>query len=194
MFAAASAPPLLAAGCSLLAARRPPPPPAAPLQWSGQGVYYALRFTAYFPCVAHGEGRYVVIEAIVYQPEPRFQPAYSVVQVVGTSTLATDGIGWGADVGESWRDHLQGEHARHAWSRGGGAAGTHDCTALLKSHRRPHRPGPLLCSAAAASFTRQSTVNALDIAVDSSDPSNIWCGVQQVLLRGQQPHVSQTCD
>ena len=106
------------AACRLL----PLPPAPARLQWSGQGVYYALRFTAYFPCVAHGgEGRYVVLEAIVYQSEPRFQPAYAVVQVEGSSsTLSTDGVGLGADVGESWRDHLQGESVvGHVWSRGG---------------------------------------------------------------------------
>ena len=77
------------------------------IQADPQGVYWGLRFSAYFPCVIR-EGRYVVIEATVFQPEPRSQPAYVLREVTSTSTRSTEGIGWGADVGISQRTHWAG--------------------------------------------------------------------------------------
>ena len=84
------------------------------MQADPQGVYWGLRFSAYFPCVIR-EGRYVVIEATVFQPEPRYQPAYILREVTSTAVTSTEGIGWGADVGISQRTHWGGESGQRSY-------------------------------------------------------------------------------
>lgn len=85
----------------------------AAVQEGSEETYYALRFTAYFPCVVE-QGRFVVIDAVVLQPGPRYQPAFSIKEVVEAqlSPTSTGGIGWGADVGLSNRARVKGRDVR----------------------------------------------------------------------------------
>lgn len=67
-----------------------------------------MRFSAYFPCAVE-QGRFAVIDAVVLQPTPRYEPAFSIKEVTASSSpTSTAGIGWGADVGISNRIRLGG--------------------------------------------------------------------------------------
>ena len=65
---------------------------------SSTDVWYAVRFTAYYPCNA-SESRYTVLEAVVRTPSPSSLGTSEVVD--STSPLGGDDIGWGVDVGDS---------------------------------------------------------------------------------------------
>lgn len=150
------------------------------------GVAYGLRFTAYFPCIT-GQGRFAVIDSTSVQPGPTHEPAYGPIEVLSLPPNNTAGIGRGADVGISTRTRLFGALAAPSFVGASWAAGMrcrqqlvwmlslHACcwpsrSDCCFSNMSSPVPFPF-----AGKFTRVSSIQATDIAVDPTDPANIWC-------------------